>query len=117
MLELAEALGYSDTINCLKNGRSFRITDVDELVHRIVPQFFRQTQIRSFTRQLCFGASESHPTTILLIHRTKLCFPSGIRMGRKFANGIIQPSSEDNVKVRVIDGVLSPDTRPGLFMF
>mmetsp|Transcript_16309 Transcript_16309/g.35318 ORF Transcript_16309/g.35318 Transcript_16309/m.35318 type:complete len:82 (+) Transcript_16309:105-350(+) len=80
MLELAEALGYSDTINCLKNGRSFRITDVDELVHRIVPQFFRQTQIRSFTRQLCFGASE------------------GIRMGRKFANGIIQPSSEDNVK-------------------
>ena len=55
MLELVDmqALGRANSaVAWLSHGRAFRILDQRKFMEVIVPMFFKQTQIRSFYRQL-----------------------------------------------------------------
>ena len=55
MLELADAEGfgsYSDSVAWLPHGRAFKVVHKDRFMRYIAPNFFKQTKIRSFDRQL-----------------------------------------------------------------
>jgi len=52
MLEYAANSEYSSAVSWIENGRAFAIHDKDTFLCQIVPRFFKQTKIRSFTRQL-----------------------------------------------------------------
>jgi hypothetical protein len=52
MLEDVERRGRNDVISWLPSGKSFRIHKQDEFVRDILPKYFKQSKITSFTRQL-----------------------------------------------------------------
>jgi hypothetical protein len=52
LLEYAEVSGYSDIISWETHGRAFKIHKRKEFLVQLMPQFFRQTKLASFRRQL-----------------------------------------------------------------
>lgn len=52
MLEYATDSKYRSAVAWNPNGRSFIVLNSDEFMKFVVPQFFKQTKFRSFTRQL-----------------------------------------------------------------
>ena len=52
MLESVGLLGLSDSVTWLSHGRAFAVLNNEKFMDYVVPMFFKQTKIRSFTRQL-----------------------------------------------------------------
>jgi hypothetical protein len=52
LLEYAEVSGNSDIISWEIHGRAFKIHKRKEFLEKVLPQFFRQTKLASFRRQL-----------------------------------------------------------------
>lgn len=52
LLEKANEGGYSDIVSWQSHGRAFRVHNPTRFVKEIMPQFFKQTRITSFQRQL-----------------------------------------------------------------
>jgi hypothetical protein len=52
LLEYAELSGYSDIISWEIHGRAFKIHKRKDFLEKVMPQFFRQTKLASFRRQL-----------------------------------------------------------------
>mmetsp|Transcript_10132 Transcript_10132/g.16706 ORF Transcript_10132/g.16706 Transcript_10132/m.16706 type:complete len:99 (-) Transcript_10132:856-1152(-) len=53
ILELADTVPeFSQAVTWLPHGRAFRVLDKDTFMKEVVPLFFNQTKIRSFSRQL-----------------------------------------------------------------
>jgi len=52
LLEESEAEGTRDIVAWQSNGRSFQIYKPDEFEQKVMKKYFKQTKLKSFTRQV-----------------------------------------------------------------
>jgi hypothetical protein len=52
LLDAVEERKEADIVSWRRNGRCFKVTKRDEFMKEILPRYFRQTQYKSFVRQL-----------------------------------------------------------------
>jgi hypothetical protein len=51
MLEDAHELGFTDVVSWQRDGKSFKVHNVDAFISRTTGSYFKQTKYKSFQRQ------------------------------------------------------------------
>ena len=108
LLDTIEADGHADVLSWQPHGRSFRVHKTREFVETVMPQYFRQSKLTSFQRQLNlygFQRITKGPDRGGYYHELFL-------RGKLFLANRIE---RNKVKGTKIKGVTSPETEPNFY--
>jgi len=108
LLDTIEADGHADVLSWQPHGRSFRVHKTKEFVEMVMPQYFRQSKLTSFQRQL----------NLYGFQRITKGRDRGGYYHELFLRGklfLANRIERNKVKGTKIKGVTSPETEPDFY--